>query len=63
MEAESVLILLNDRTKKLYTLAVTTNHHQGAEQEKNGISRLSPCYVAFGAICQWTYLFLITLGT
>jgi hypothetical protein len=63
MKAESVLILVNDKTKKLYTLTVTTNQHQGAEQETNPLSRLSPCYVAFGAICQWTYLVLITLST
>jgi hypothetical protein len=63
MKADSVLILLNDQTKKLYTLAMTTSRHQGVEQEKNTLTRLSPCYVAFGAICQWTYLFLITLST
>jgi hypothetical protein len=62
MRADSVLLLLYDKTKKLHTLAVTTNRHQGAEPEKNALTRRSPCYVAFGAICQWTYLFLITLS-
>jgi hypothetical protein len=62
MKPESLLILLNDRTKKLYTVALTTDHCQNTEQEKNGISRPGRCYVAVGAIYQWTYLLLVALN-
>jgi len=63
MRSESVLILVDDKTKRLYTLAVATSSHQDAGQENSPLSRLSPCYVAFGAVCEWTYLVLTTFST
>jgi hypothetical protein len=61
MKTASILLLLNDNTKKLYAFTVTINRHQGAEQEKNGISRPTPYYVIAGAVCQWTYFLVVSL--
>jgi hypothetical protein len=63
MKTTSVLFLLDDKTKKLYTFAAKTSRHQGTEQERNAASRPTPCYVVTGAIHQWTYFLLITLSS
>jgi hypothetical protein len=62
MRTTSVLLLLNNKTRKLYTFALTTNRHNGSEQEMKGASRPTPCYAIAGAFCQWTYFVVISFS-
>jgi hypothetical protein len=62
MKTSSVLLLLNDNTRKLYAFTVTTSCQQRAEQEKNGSSQRTPCYLVAGAFYQWMYFLIVPLA-
>jgi hypothetical protein len=63
MKTSSVLLLLNDKTRKLYAFTVTTSRQQSAEQEKNRLSQRTPCYLVTGTFCQWMYFLIVPLAT
>jgi hypothetical protein len=62
MKTSSMLLLLNDNTRKLYAFTVTTDRQQSVEQEKNGPSQRTPCYVVTGAFCQWIYFLVVPVA-
>ena len=63
MKTASVLLLLNDKTKKLYAFSVIPNRNRGVERQKKGNWHTTPCYVVTGATYQWTYFLVIPLDT
>ena len=62
MKTSSLLLLLNDNTRKLYAFAVTASRQQNAEKENNAPSQRTPFYLVTGAFCQWTYFLVIPLA-
>jgi hypothetical protein len=61
MKTSSMLLLLNDYTRKLYAFTVTTDRQQSVEQEKNGPSQRTPCYLVTGTFSQWMFFLIVPL--
>jgi hypothetical protein len=62
MKTSSMLLLLNDYTRKLYAFTVTADRQQGAEQEKNGPPQRTPCYLVTGTFSQWMFFLIVPLA-
>jgi hypothetical protein len=62
MKTSSMLLLLNDHTRKLYAFTVTTDRQQSAEQEKNGPSQRTPCYLVTGTFSQWMFFLIVPIA-
>jgi hypothetical protein len=62
MKTSSMLLLLNDYTRKLYAFTVTTDRQQSAEQEKNRPQQRTPCYLVAGTFSQWMFFLIVPLA-